>query len=198
MLVVGLTGGVGSGKSTAAELFARHGAAITDTDSIAHALTLPGQPALDAIRKALGGEYLTPAGELDRARLRRKVFSDASARKALENLLHPLIRQAVASELSRHTASPYCIIVVPLLFETGAYGDLIDRALLVDCPESLQVERVMSRGILTKTEVLAIMSAQSARQERLTLADDIIVNDGDLQKLADQVEVFHKKYLRLA
>lgn len=198
MLVVGLTGGIGSGKSTATGIFARHGIAITDTDVIAHALTTPGNPVLKEIAEQLGYEYLTPDGELDRAALRRKVFSEPLAKKTLENILHPAIRQAVADELGRFVESPYRIVVVPLLFETGAYSELIDRSLVIDCPESMQILRAMSRSGQTETEVRTVISAQLPRMERLAQADDVIVNDGDLKKLEDQVTEIHKKYIRLA
>jgi dephospho-CoA kinase len=198
MLVVGLTGGIGSGKSTVASLFAQHGIAITDTDAIAHALTAPGQPALKAIALAFGEECLTSEGALDRAALRHRVFADPAAKKTLESILHPLIRQAVTAELEQPVKAPYRIVVIPLLFETGAYRDIVDRSLLVDCPEAMQIERAMSRGFLTEAEVRAVMSAQLQRKERLARADDVIINDGDLKKLADQIAAIHKKYIRLA
>lgn len=198
MLVVGLTGGIGSGKSTAAGLFIQHGVAITDTDLIAHTLTAPGQPALKTIAETIGPEYLTSEGTLDRSALRRRVFTDPVARKALESILHPLIRQAAIAELQQPVEAPYRIIVVPLLFETEAYRDIVNRTLAVDCPEAMQIEHAMSRGMLTETEVLEVMSAQLPRMERLALADDVIVNDGDLEKLADQIAAIHNKYIRLA
>lgn len=198
MLVVGLTGGIGSGKSTAADLFARNGVAITDTDIIAHALTAPGQPVLKTIAEALGREFLTTEGTLDRNALRHRVFADPVARETLEKVLHPLIRQAVNDELQQAVTAPYRMIVVPLLFETGAYSGMIDRSLVVDCPEPLQIQRTMSRGKLTETEIRAMMSAQFPRKNRLACADDIIVNDGDLNNLLDQVNEIHKKYIRLA
>lgn len=197
MLVVGLTGGVGSGKSTAARMFAELGVEITDTDAIAHALTAPGQPALAEISAKFGAS-LVAGGVLDRAALRRLVFNDPTARKKLESLLHPLIRRAVADALAQPTAAPYRMVVVPLLLEAGGYQDMVQRVLVVDCPEVMQVERAMTRSALTEPEVRAIMAAQLPRMDRLSRADDVIVNDGALDQLAKQVEEMHKKYLRLA
>lgn len=198
MLVVGLTGGIGSGKSTAARLFAELGADIIDTDVIAHELTATGQPTVAAIAERFGKECLTAEGALDRPALRQRVFNDKAAKTELEQLLHPLIRQAVRERLLQPTAASYRIVVVPLLFETGAYGDMIQRALVVDSPEELQIERAMARSRLSEAEVRAIMNAQLERQARLARADDVIVNDSDLEKLTKQVNQFHKKYLRLA
>ena len=198
MLVVGLTGGIGSGKSTAARLFAELGAEIIDTDAIAHELTAAGQPAVTAIAERFSKECLTPEGALDRAALRQRVFNDKAAKAELEQILHPLIRQAVRERLTQPTAASYRIVVVPLLFETRAYVDMIQRALVVDCPEELQIERAMARSGLSGAEVRAIMNAQIERQARLARADDVIVNDSDFEKLTKQVNQFHKKYLRLA
>lgn len=198
MLVVGLTGGIGSGKSTAAELFAQLGAAVTDTDAIARALTAPGHPLLKVIASEFGMQYLTPDGALDRTALRQLVFNDAPAKKVLESILHPLIRQAVAAELAQPTTAPYRIVVVPLLFETGGYADLVQRTLVVDCPEELQIQRTMARSALTEIEVRAVMAEQLPREVRLANADDVIVNDACMENLAKQVGEMHKKYIRLA
>ena len=198
MLIVGLTGGIGSGKSAVAELFAQLGVAITDTDAIAHALTAPGQPALKAIVNEFGAQYLTPDGALDRAALRHLVFNDAVAKKMLETILHPLIRQAVANELAQPTAAPYRMIVVPLLFETDAYAGIVQRTLVVDCPEEMQIRRAMARSILTEAEVRAVMAAQLSRDARLARANDVILNDASLESLAKQVGEMHKKYLEFA
>ncbi len=198
MLVIGLTGGIGSGKSTVAEQFAGLGAAVIDTDLISHQLTATGQPALAEIAAQLGPQYLQADGSLDRARLRALVFSDSSARKRLEAILHPRIREEVARMLQQPTAAPYHIIVVPLLFETGAYGHLVNRVLVVDCPEALQIQRVMARGKLSEAEVRAILQAQCEREGRLTRADDVIVNDAGLENLQAQTVDLHKKYIALA
>ncbi len=198
MLIIGLTGGIGSGKSTVASLFRSHGAAIIDTDDIAHAITAAGQPALDEISGAFGSKILLANGELDRASLRRQVFSDAEARKMLEHILHPRIRQAVAEELNQPSVASYHIVVVPLLFECGGYSSLIQRSLVVDCPVSMQIERAMARSRLSEEEVNAVIAAQLPRVKRLAQADDIIVNDAGLQELAREVTKTHKKYIGLA
>lgn len=198
MLAVGLTGGIGSGKSTAARLFAQLGADIIDTDAIAHALTAPGQPAVKAITAEFGTQYLSPDGSLDRAALRHLIFNDSHAKETLENILHPRIRQCVIAELAHPGNARYCMIVVPLLFETGAYAGLVQRTLVVDCPEALQIERAMARSVLTAAEVRAVMAAQLPRAMRLARADDIIVNDSDLENLTKKVNEMHKKYIGLA
>jgi dephospho-CoA kinase len=198
MLVVGLTGGIGSGKSTAADVFASLGAEVIDTDRIAHELTAPGQPAVAEIAAAFGSQFITPEGALDRAAMRKRVFGDASAKKCLENILHPRIRQTVAYRLAHPTQAPYRILVVPLLFETDAYRTLIQRILVIDCTEQMQIQRAMSRSKLSDSEVQAIIDAQISRKARLNGADDIILNDSSLENLKKQVSEFHKKYLRLA
>lgn len=198
MLVIGLTGGIGSGKSTAAELFAERGAEVIDTDVIAHRLTAPGQPVVALIASTFGTQYVTPQGSLDRAAMRKLVFENHTAKQQLENILHPLIRQEVAAQVLKPTTAPYRIIVVPLLFETASYGNLIQRILVIDCPEPLQIQRAMSRSKLTETEVQAIIAAQIPRTERLLRTDDVIVNDSSLENLINQVNKMHKKYIRLA
>ncbi|MCE9633752.1 MAG: dephospho-CoA kinase [Methylophilales bacterium] len=198
MLVIGLTGGIGSGKSTVAELFASLGIAITDTDVIAHQLTAVGQPALEEIASAFGKEILQKDGSLNRPLLRKSVFADVEAKKKLENILHPRIREAVKAELAEATKAPYRIVVVPLLLETGAYEGIINRVLVVDCPEQQQLQRVLARSSLTEAEARAIMATQSSREQRLHRADDVITNDAEQEKLNHQVSELHKKYLTLA
>lgn len=197
MLIVGLTGGIGCGKSAVAEIFSRLGATVIDTDLIARQLTALGQPALTALREQFGADYFLPDGNLDRARLRRLVFSDPGAKKQLEALLHPLIRDEVCRRLTKEQ-SPYTIIAVPLLLETGAYHGMVQRVLLVDCDEAQQVERVMARSQLSGEEVRAIMTSQISRAERLRLADDIIDNHGKQSALQPQVEQLHRRYLQMA
>lgn len=194
---VGLTGGIGSGKSSAARIFDELGAAVVDTDEISHELTRPGGAALAAIRSAFGEEYVAADGGLARASMRRRVFSDAAARRKLEAILHPLIRREV---LTRVTAArrPYVMIVVPLLLETGAYRDLIQRILVVDCGEDAQVARTMERSGLAEAEVRAIMAAQAPRAARLAAADDVLLNDGDLTALRRAADALHRRYLALA
>jgi dephospho-CoA kinase len=198
MMVVGLTGGIGSGKSEAARLFNLSGVPVIDTDAIAHSLTAPGQPALQEIMHAFGDHVLHADGTLDRAYLRQRIFADADTRKTLEDILHPRIRSEVRNTLARNTTSPYQVVMVPLLFETGAYADIIARSLVIDCDESLQIARAVARSRLTESEVRAIMAAQCSRERRLELADDVITNNGTLAELEKQVREKHEKYIRLA
>ena len=194
---VGLTGGIGSGKSTVAAAFAALGAGVVDTDAVAHQLTGPGQPATRKIATNFGPQFLAPDGALDRARMRKLVFADPAARKRLEALLHPLIRDECQRQVAASGAS-YVLVVVPLLIETGAYLDKIRRTLVVDCDPEIQVQRVMARSQLTREEVLAIMATQVSRQARLQTADDVIVNDQGLDLLHAQVGVLHARYLAAA
>jgi dephospho-CoA kinase len=196
-LVVGLTGGIGSGKSAVADAFAALGIAVTDTDRIAHATTVPGAPGLDAVLAAFGPEYRKADGTLDRDRLRRRVFADASARAELEGILHPLIREATRREVAQWT-SPYGILVVPLLLERGGLKGVVQRVLVVDCPEDEQVRRVMARSGLSATEVREIMATQSTRSARLAAADDVIDNAGSPEGIAPQVAVLDRRYRALA
>lgn len=197
-LIIGLTGGIGSGKSTAADLFAKLGADVIDTDAISHQLTAAGQPTLNAIAELFGVEIIAADGTLDRTKLRHMIFKDTVARKRLEDLLHPLIRAQVLSKLSQKTLSPYRVVVVPLLFETNAYQHIIQRSLVIDCPEQLQLQRTLSRGAISEQDVVAVMAAQCTRKQRLANADDVIVNDTGFMKLEEEVERIHKKYLSLA
>lgn len=194
---VGLTGGIGSGKSTVAELFRQRGAGIIDTDAISHALTRPGAPGLQAIAAAFGADYLRADGSLDRARLRTRIFGDADAKARLESILHPMIRSQVAQELAQ-AGEPYVIVVVPLLLEAGGYQDLVQRILVVDCAEQEQIERTMARSGLRAEEVRAIMAHQATRAARLAAANDIVVNDSDLNELERQVSRLDSLYRELA
>jgi dephospho-CoA kinase len=198
MLVIGLTGGIGSGKSTAAGMFAELGVEMIDTDAIAHQLTAAGQPAVTAIAALFGKDVMSSDTTLDRNKLRHLVFNDAAAKKTLEDFLHPLIREQVVATLSQASSSPYRMVVVPLLFETDAYRHIIQRSLVIDCPEQLQLKRTLTRGTFTDQEIHAVMAAQCTRQQRLAAADDLIVNDGEYEKLKEQVKNLHKKYLSLA
>ena len=202
-LVIALTGGIGSGKSSVANILAELGAAVIDTDEIAHDLTAAGQPGARAIAREFGAGYLDAAGALDRKRMRELVFSDAAAKQKLETLLHPMIRAEVADRIARVTGitssrPPYIVLVVPLLIETGAYRKLAQRVLVVDSDEQQQVARVMRRSQLTPAAVAAIMASQASREERLRHADDIVRNDGDLATLRASVEALHQKYLEKA
>ena len=194
---VGLTGGVGSGKSTVAELFAALGVLVVDADQLAHELTAPGGAAIEPIRAAFGSEYIDPRGALDRPRMREKAFSDPAAKATLESILHPMIR-AETDRRAADATSPYVILMIPLLVETGEPRARCDRVLVVDCPESTQIERVMARSKLSREEVEAIVAAQVSRAERLRHADDVIDNGGPPEALRPQVEKLHARYVALA
>ncbi|MFM8468119.1 MAG: dephospho-CoA kinase [Oxalobacteraceae bacterium] len=194
---VGLTGGIGSGKSAVAELLAQQGAAIIDTDQIAHALTAPGGAAMTPIAEQFGDSFLTPEGALNRAAMRERVFSDAGAKQQLEAILHPLIRQQTQID-AEQAIGPYLVFVVPLLVESGRWKDSVDRVLVVDCNEALQLERVMRRSQLTAEQVRAIMATQASREARLAVADDVIVNDQAPEALEQSVAALHQRYLALA
>jgi len=195
--IVGLTGGIGSGKSAAAQVFEEFGTTVIDTDAIAHALTGPGGTAIEPIRAAFGADHVTPEGALARARMRELVFADAAKKRLLESILHPMIR-ARTSALVHAARSPYVILMVPLLIESGDYRGRCQRILVVDCPEELQVERVMARSGLGADQVRAIMANQVTRAARLAAADDVIDNGQDPAHLRRQVEALHARYLQLA
>ena len=196
-LVVGLTGGIGSGKSAVAAAFAARGVEVTDTDRIAHAVTATEAPGFAAVVAAFGPDVLDRAGALDRAALRRIVFADADARARLESLLHPLIGAAARRECAGWRG-PYGILVVPLLFERGGLTDFVGRTVVVDCPEDEQVARVMRRSGLPAAEVRAIMAAQLPRAERIARADDVIDNGGPPAAIGPQVEALDRAYRELA
>lgn len=195
--VVGLTGGIGSGKSTVADAFVELGAALVDTDAIAHELTAPGGAAMPALIAAFGPAIADPSGALDRAAMRRLAFADPGARQRLEGILHPLIRQ-LSDARCRAASAPYVILAVPLLVESGSYRERCRRILVVDCPESLQIERVMARNGISEAEVRAILAAQASREARLAIADDVLVNDGERTILYRAVAELHAEYLHLA
>lgn len=194
MFSVGLTGGIGCGKSTVATLFARLGAGIIDTDLIAHTLTQKDGLAYPQVVRIFGRDFLLSDGNLNRARLRHLIFSDALAKETLEAILHPLILNEVQTAL-RLCSAPYAIIVVPLLFETRHYLRMIQRSLVVDCSEDSQIARTCARSALTPAEVKAIMAHQVTREMRLREAHDIIRNDSDEAGLSAQVEHLHLRYL---
>jgi dephospho-CoA kinase len=193
-LVVGLTGGIGSGKSAAAAEFERLGATVVDTDAISHALTGSNGAALPEIERIFGRQFISANGELDRKKMRELVFSDARARRSLEGLLHPMIREESKRRIAAATG-PYVVHVVPLLVESGEYGRGVDRVLVVDSPEEAQVARVRERG-LTEDAVRSIMKSQVSRAERLAAAHDVIDNAGSLEALRKQVGALHQKYLQ--
>jgi len=194
---VGLTGGIGCGKSTVAQAFEALGAAVIDTDSISHALTQPGAPGYQEIIKQFGADLVLPQGGLDRAKLRALIFSDAAAKAKLESILHPMIQAQVQTEL-KHCHASYAVVVIPLLFETKNYLALVQRKLVVDCDESSQIARTMARSHLSEAEVRAIMATQLPRQERLKQADDILHNESDLETLRLSIAALHDQYLAMA
>lgn len=196
-LCVGLTGGIGSGKTSVSHLFAELGAGVVDTDEISHRLTAPNGAAMAAIRRAFGDEFVTANGALDRAAMRALIFTDSTARTRLEAILHPMIR-ALALKAVAQSDAPYVILVVPLLLETGSYRKVVQRVLVVDCDERLQIARTMQRAALTEEQVRAIMTSQLSRTERLAAADDIIDNNDGLDDLRQQVKALHQAYLALA
>lgn len=194
---VGLTGGIGSGKTAVADLFAKRGVTIVDSDAIAHELTRPGAEAIAAIRAGFGAGLIGADGALDRAAMRRLAFADPGARRRLEAILHPLIRRE--SDLrAGDAAGPYVILSVPLLVESGADRSRYARVLVVDCTQDQQIARVTRRSGLSKEEVLGILAAQASREQRLACADDVIDNTGPPQALDPQVARLHEQYLTLA
>lgn len=196
-LVIGLTGGIGSGKTSAAKFFAALGAYVIDTDEIAHELTQPHGAAISAIRQVFGENFITTEGALDREKMRSLVFSDSAFRQKLEAILHPLILMEAVHRVTL-TSSPYVIMIVPLLLETDDYREMVQRILVADCDEQKQIARTMARSRLDAQEVHAIMATQITRQKRLQQADDVIINDSTLAHLQRQVEALHQKYLALS
>jgi dephospho-CoA kinase len=195
--VVGLTGGIGSGKTAVADAFTRLGIEVVDTDQLAHRLSAAGQPGFETIRAALPDVPLRPDGEIDRAALRRMVFADPHARTRLENVLHPLIGAEARRQITRWTG-PYGVVVVPLLLEREGLRSVIDRILVVDCPEDDQVRRVAARSGLAPSDVRAIMATQVTRERRLAAADDVIDNSGAPEAIAPQVRSLDRRYRELA
>ena len=196
MLTIGLTGGIGSGKSAVADLFKKLGISIIDADKIAHAITEPGKSGYHAITEHFGADILQPNGQLDRHKLRDLIFSNDAERQWLEAELHPIIRRDMRSQALDAT-SPYCMMVIPLLTESNNF-DHIDRVLVVDLPEELQIARACERDHCDAAQIQKIMAAQNSRDERLTYADDVIENDGDLNALENEVTQLHQLYSGLS
>jgi len=194
---VGLTGGIGSGKSVVARMFAQRGVDIVDTDQIARGLTVAGGAAMPAVLAAFGADFADAEGALDRARMRALVFSDPDAKRRLEAILHPMIRDAVYAASLLGTG-PYVIFDIPLLVESGTWRERLQRVLVVDCPEDMQLARVIARNGLPEEQVRAIMAAQVPRQVRLAAADDVVDNSGDLAALAPQIDRLHAFYNQMA
>lgn len=191
----GLTGGIGSGKSTVARWLGEIGVRIIDTDEISHQLTAQGGAALPAIRQAFGDEFVTADSGLDRVPMRQLIFANPESRLQLQAILHPLILAQARTRAAAATTAPYTVVVVPLLFETGNYRDWLQRVIVVDCPEEAQIRHTIQRSSLDEETVLAIMAQQMGRAERLRLADEIIRNDSDLGALKEQVMQLHRRLL---
>jgi dephospho-CoA kinase len=195
-LRIGLTGGIASGKSTVADMFADLGTPVIDTDVIAREVVRPGQPALDEIREAFGDGVIDPDGTLDRAAMRTIVFGDDAARRRLEAILHPRIGAATRAQADA-AGGDYQIIVVPLLVESALRG-FVDRVLVVDCDEATQIARLLARDTESEAQARRMLAAQSTRAERMAIADDVIANDGSLDDTREQVEALHRRYLGAA
>jgi dephospho-CoA kinase len=197
---VGLTGGIGSGKSTVADRFVARGAVLVDTDAIAHALTAPGGAAIPAVRERFGDRMITADGRLDRAAMRELAFADPQARRALEAILHPMIRAESQRQVraAADAGADYVILAIPLLVESGDWHGRVERIAVVDCPRETQIARVMARSSLSREEVEAILRVQASREERLAVADDVIDNAGEVAALDPQVDALHREYVARA
>jgi dephospho-CoA kinase len=195
MYIVGLTGGIGSGKSEAAKLFAELGAPVVDVDVISHELTTKGQATLKKIAQVFGKDILSSDGSLNRAALRQKVFADSKARKKLEAILHPAIYNKATERLEENASAPYQILAIPLLFESDRYLRIINRSLVIDSDTKLQIVRASKRDGLLEADIQKIIDVQMPREKRNALADDIILNDGSIEELKEKVKQVHEKYI---
>lgn len=196
MLKIGLTGGIGSGKTTVSDQFAELGVPVLDTDIIARQVVVPGSAVLAALVAEFGEDITNPDGSLDRAKMRERIFGDDAARATLEQIIHPAIKTALRAEMAK-LDNPYCILVIPLLLEKS-WQDVVDRVLVVDAPDNLRMERVKQRNKLNEQQIKAIMDSQAPREARLMEADDVIVNDSNLQQVRQEVERLHSVYRQLA
>jgi len=196
-LVVGLTGGIGCGKSTACQFFSTLGIDVIDTDEIARQLTQPHGLAINAIQDIFGNTFITPEGALDREKMRNLIFSDSDSRLKLEHILHPLIRKETLNRIAL-TRSSYTIVAIPLLFETSDYDTIVQRVLVIDCEEEQQISRTIARSHLSEQKVKAIMATQTSRKDRIQKANDIIINRQEIDDLKDQVTRLHHKYMMLS
>lgn len=195
MYVVGLTGGIGSGKSEAARLFAELGVPIVDVDIISHELTASGQGTLEEITQVFGKDMLNSDGSLNRAALRQKVFADREARKKLETILHPAIYNKAMEALNKNATAPYQILAIPLLFESDRYSKIINRSLVIDSSPEMQISRASKRDGLSESDIQKIIDIQIPREKRNALADDIILNDGLIEELKEKIKRVHEKYI---
>ncbi|QWE20797.1 dephospho-CoA kinase [Polynucleobacter sp. AP-Kolm-20A-A1] len=199
ILLVGLTGGIGSGKTAVSDLLGKFGAGIIDTDLIAHQVTSPGGAAIPAILERFGPEFIDSTGALNRSKMRTLVFANPESRQALEQITHPLIRQETIREANKlaQAGAPYLVFVVPLLIESNSWRGIVDYLVVVDCPKETQIERVMRRSNLPREEVEQILQAQASREERLSQADVVIENQGSLATLEVEVQDLHQKILQI-
>ena len=200
MFVVALTGGIGSGKSAAAKIFAELGVPVTDVDVISHTLTAANQPLVNDIKANFGSDYITPEGALNRTSMRKLVFTDEVARAKLNALLHPAIYDEALLQLQTNQdylskSAPYQILVVPLLFDSPRYLPHINSILVIDCDESTQIERVKQRSKIPESEIINIIKAQTSRKKQLTLANEVIENNGNIEKLRENILEIHQKYI---
>lgn len=195
MFIVALTGGIGSGKSTATHIFAELGVPITDVDVISHQLTAANQPLVKEIEETFGSQFITTSGALNRDAMRNLVFNDDAARAKLNAILHPAIYNEAVNALKFTKNAPYQILAIPLLFESPRYKKLINRILLIDCDEKIQIERVKARSQLSESEIIKIIRKQTSQKERLALADDVIQNDGNVEELRKKILEIHQKYI---
>ena len=195
MYVVALTGGIGSGKTTAANIFAELGVPITDLDQISHALTAANQPLIQDIKANFGNQFITAEGALNRAAMRELVFNNDQAREKLNTILHPAIYAQAIQQLEQHANAPYQILAIPLLFESPRYLPHIQRILVIDCDEKTQIARVKSRSNLPEADIVKIIRAQTGRKKQLSLANDVIMNDGDVENLRGKILKIHEKYI---
>lgn len=196
--IVGLTGGIGSGKTQVSNAFEALGVPVIDTDLISHAITAPNGLAIPVIREIFGADLIDPSGRLDRDKMRKLVFTDAEARRKLEAILHPLIANVTMASIAQHTDAPYVVLVVPLLAESPQWLNRCDRVLVIDCELETQISRVMARSNLTREQVLAIIATQASREERKAIANEVIVNESSLEALTQQVRKLHDFYLTMA
>lgn len=196
--IVGLTGGIGSGKTQASNAFASLGVPVIDTDVISHALTVPGGLAIPAIREAFGDDVIDLTGALDREKMREIVFNDKDAREKLEGIIHPLIQRVVMTSLDQYSYAPYVVLVVPLLAESPFWASKCDRILVIDCDVKSQVDRVIKRSGLTEAQAMAIINSQVLRDDRKAIANEVIVNESSIEHLNSQVKKLHDYYLMLA
>ena len=195
MAVIALTGGIGSGKSEAAYIFAKLGVPVTDVDVISHQLTAANQPLVKEIEAQFGSEYITPDGAMNRTAMRDLVFSDKSSLAKLNAILHPAIYAEAVAQMQQHADALYQIIVIPLLFESPRYLKHINRILLIDCDEKTQIARIKQRNQLSEAQIMAIINAQTPRQKRLELANDVIENNENVENLRKKILVIHKNYI---